>query len=375
MASDLPVLQRRRQRPLRGRRRAAAQGSRRSAGAAHRHPLRARLAPVLQAIRRAVRRLRGETDLPRVRRRRAHASRPVDPRVPRAARAAEPRAQPVIDLHTHTTASDGRCSPAELVARAAAAGIRVLAVTDHDTVAGCEAAEAASSAAGIEFVNGIEITAIRDGGDVHVLGYFIDRHSPSLLAFLATQRQRRIDRVRQMIERLASFDIQLDADLILQPGIDDPAKSVGRPWIARALVASGHVADTSEAFEKWLARGRPAFVPRAGVPPEHVFGRIHEAGGIASLAHPGLVRHDEWIAGFAAAGLDAIEAYHSDHDSEATARYVNLAEALGLALSGGSDYHADDSHGGIMLGTVSLPRGHFDRLISSQPAGRRLRAK
>ena len=142
----------------------------------------------------------------------------------------------MIDLHTHTTASDGRCSPAELVARAAAAGIRVLAVTDHDTVAGCEAAEAASSAAGIEFVNGVEITAIRDGGDVHVLGYFIDRHSPSLLAFLATQRQRRIDRVRQVIERLASFDIQLDADLILQPGIDDPAKSVGRPWIARALV-------------------------------------------------------------------------------------------------------------------------------------------
>src|SRR5947208_446014 len=93
-----------------------------------------------------------------------------------------------------------------------AGGSRRLAVTDHDTVAGCEAAEAASSAAGIEFVNGVEITAIRDGGDVHVLGYFIDRHSPSLLAFLATQRQRRIDRVRQVIERLASFDIQLDAD-------------------------------------------------------------------------------------------------------------------------------------------------------------------
>ena len=272
----------------------------------------------------------------------------------------------MIDLHTHTTASDGRCSPAELVARAAAAGIRVLGVTDHDTVAGCEAAEAACAVVGIEFVNGIEITAIRDGGDVHVLGYFIDRHSPSLLAFLATQRQRRIDRVRQMIERLASFGIELDADLILQPGIDDPAKSVGRPWIARALVASGHVADTSEAFEKWLARGRPAFVARVGAPPEHVFGRIHEAGGIASLAHPGLVRHDEWIAGFAAAGLDAIEAYHTDHDPEATARYANLARELGLAVSGGSDYHADDSHGGITLGRVTLPREHFDGLRRSK---------
>ena len=268
----------------------------------------------------------------------------------------------MIDLHTHTTASDGRCPPAELVARAAAAGIRVLGVTDHDTVAGCEAADAASAAAGVEFVNGIEITAIRAGADVHVLGYFIDRHSPALLAFLAAQRQQRIDRVRHMIEKLASFGIELDADAILKPGLDDAGKSVGRPWIARALVASGHVADTSEAFDTWLSRGRPAFVPRAGAPPEDVFARIHDAGGVASLAHPGLIKHDEWIPAFASGGLDAIEAYHTDHDGETTARYLKIAEQLGLGVSGGSDYHADDSHGGIKLGDVVLPREHFESL-------------
>ena len=201
----------------------------------------------------------------------------------------------MIDLHTHTTASDGRCAPAELVARAAAAGVTVLSVTDHDTVAGYQAAAAAAATAGVELVPGIEITAVVDGADVHVLGYFIDVHSPRLLAFLAEQRRRRIDRVRQIIDRLASHGVVLDSDAILQPGLDDPGIAIGRPWIARALVAGGHVADSNQAFDRWLGRGRPAFVPRLGATPEEVVARIHEAGGIASLAHPGLVGHDEWL--------------------------------------------------------------------------------
>lgn len=273
----------------------------------------------------------------------------------------------MIDLHTHTTASDGRCPPAELVARAAAAGITVLAVTDHDTVAGCEAAAAAATTTGLTLVPGIEITAIRFGGDVHVLGYFLDVHSPPLLAFLAAQRERRVDRVREMIARLGAHGIHLDADAILQPGIDDSTKAVGRPWIARALVAAGHVASTNEAFEKWLSRGRPAFVPRAGAPPEEVFLRIHEAGGVASLAHPGLLEHDDWIPEFASAGLDAIEAYHSEHDTLMTATYLSIAKRLKLGISGGSDYHADDSHGAVQLGIVSLPREDFDHLVRLKP--------
>ena len=173
----------------------------------------------------------------------------------------------MIDLHTHTTASDGRDTPAELVARAAAAGVSVLAVTDHDTVAGCEAAATAAAAAGIGFVDGIEITALRAGGDVHLLGYFFDRHSPALLVFLQQQRLQRIERVREMVARLAANGIALNADAIVQPAIENPAKSAGRPWIARALVAAGVVADANEAFAKWLSRGRPGYVPRAAASP------------------------------------------------------------------------------------------------------------
>ena len=144
----------------------------------------------------------------------------------------------MIDLHTHTTESDGRCAPGELVARAAAAGVSVLAVTDHDTVGGCEAAAAACAAAGVTFVTGIEITAIRGDHDVHVLGYFIDVTAPGLHTFLSEQRRQRIDRLRLMVAKLATFGIQLDAEMILRPAVEDPKKSAGRPWIARALVAA-----------------------------------------------------------------------------------------------------------------------------------------
>ena len=262
----------------------------------------------------------------------------------------------------HTTASDGRCSPTELVSRAAAAGLTTMAVTDHDTVGGCCEASAAASAAGIAFVPGIEITAIRAGGDVHVLGYFVDVESPSLQSFLATQRARRVDRLREIITRLRGFGIELDEQAILRPGLADSTKSAGRPWIARALVAKGVVASMNEAFDKWLAQGRPAFVPRAGAPPEDVVAQIHEAGGLASLAHPGLLKHDDWIPELAAGGLDAIEVYHSEHDASMTATYLSFAKRLGLGITGGSDYHADDGHGGVELGAVALPREDFDDL-------------
>jgi 3',5'-nucleoside bisphosphate phosphatase len=271
----------------------------------------------------------------------------------------------MIDLHTHTTASDGRCTPPELVTRARHAGVTVLSVTDHDTVAAYDAARDACADAGIEFVAGIEITAVRDEADIHILGYFIDPASAPLLAFLAAQRQQRVERIRRMIERLRALGIALDAEALLQPAIANPNTAVGRPWIARALVAAGHVATTSEAFDVWLARGRPAFVPRQGAAPAEVIARIHSAGGIASLAHPGLIGRDVWIPEFAAAGLDAIEAYHTNHDEAATAHYLAIAEGLNLAVSGGSDYHADESHGALRPGSTSLPRAEYERLRRS----------
>ena len=270
----------------------------------------------------------------------------------------------MIDLHTHTTASDGRCTPAELVTRAIACGVTVLAVTDHDTVAGWAPAAEASATTDLDLVSGIEITAVVDGKDVHVLGYFIDVDSLALEAFLAAQRQRRIDRVHTIVDRLAALGIQLDVEAILEPVRANPTTSVGRPWIARALVAGGHVPSVKEAFERWLAHGRPAFVPRMAAAPEEVFARIHEAGGIASLAHPGPVGHDEWIPCFVAAGLDALEAYHSDHDERTTREYLQLARRLGLAVSGGSDYHGDQSHGAGGPGSVALPLEEYERLMA-----------
>ena len=275
----------------------------------------------------------------------------------------------MIDLHTHTTASDGRCTPAELVTRAAAAGVDVLSVTDHDTTAACGTASAACAQAGIEFVPGIEITAVSNGADVHVLGYFIDPAAAPLGAFLSQQRRRRVDRVREMIERLAAHGIRLDADAVLRPGTDDRSKAVGRPWIARALIAGGHVTSTAEAFDRWLSNGRPAFVSRVGPTPEDVLHQIHEAKGIASLAHPGLLGHDDLISGLADAGLDALEAFHVQHRPEDTVRYLTLADRFGLAITGGSDYHDDPEHGAVGPGGVSLPRELYEQLKSRKPSG------
>jgi hypothetical protein len=249
-----------------------------------------------------------------------------------------------------------------LVQRAAAAGVSVLGVADHDTVAACGAAAAACERAGIEFVPGIEMTAVAEGADVHVLGYFIDVRSTALEAFLVQQRRLRVERVLEMIRRLAEHGIVIAAETIVETAASRPGTSVGRPWIARALVEGGHVADTNEAFDRWLARGRPAFVPRTGASPAEVIARIHEADGIASLAHPVLIGRDEWIAEFAAAGLDALEAYHSDHDAIATNRYLLTAERLGLAISGGSDYHGDEAHGPVAPGAVTLPPERFEAL-------------
>jgi predicted metal-dependent phosphoesterase TrpH len=272
----------------------------------------------------------------------------------------------LIDLHTHTTASDGRCSPVELVGRAARAGISVLSVTDHDTTAACREAERACADVGIVFVPGIEITAVLAHADVHVLGYFIQPEAPALQAFLTDQRARRIERVHQMIVRLAELGVTLDADAIVRPSEATAGKTVGRPAIADALIASGHVATRSEAFERWLARGRPAFVPRSGAAPAEVIAQIHGAGGVASVAHPALIGHDEWIPGFVTEGLDAIEVYHSKHNRTATARYLAMANDLTVAVSGGSDYHADDGHGGHLLGSITLPPEAFDALAAAR---------
>jgi 3',5'-nucleoside bisphosphate phosphatase len=259
----------------------------------------------------------------------------------------------VIDLHTHTTASDGALAPAALIAAARAAGLRVLSITDHDSTSGYLEARDAADTAGIELVAGIEISAVADGRDVHVLGYFMNTESDSLRAFLVTQREDRLRRIHEMRDRLAALGCPIDAEPILEAAAR--GRSVGRPQVAAALCAARHVRDRSEAFERFLEHGRPAYVPRRGASPEQVIAIIHDAGGLASLAHPGLYGRDDAIASYAAAGLDAIEATHADHDAAAEARYRHLARELRLLVTGGSDFHGGGAYRVASLGVVILP--------------------
>jgi hypothetical protein len=271
----------------------------------------------------------------------------------------------VIDLHLHTRASDGAHEPDELVRRVWLAGIQTFSVTDHDTVAGVAEASDAARRYGIACVTGIEITAVLDGVDLHVLGYFIDPASTALQAFLAAQRTDRIRRARELAARLGRLGMPIDVDALIAATPDE--RSIGRPHMAAALVRAGHVPTSRDAFDHWIGEGRPAFVPRAGADPAAVVRLIHDAGGLACLAHPGATHREDAVDLLTAAGVDALEVYHPDHDEEMTRRYRAIAADRALLVTGGSDYHREDGHHASALGRVTLPQADFDRLV----AGRR----
>jgi 3',5'-nucleoside bisphosphate phosphatase len=277
----------------------------------------------------------------------------------------------VIDLHLHTTASDGRLTPSSLVALAARAGLRVISVTDHDTVAGLAEAREAAGVHGVRLVSGIEMTAVDVGRDVHVLGYFFDPEDPGLARFLHTQRLARIDRVREIAHRLQGMHCGIDVEALLAGTPAASGRSVGRPLVADALVAAGHAVDRRDAFDRLLGQGCPAFVPRCGPDVREVVDAIARAGGVASLAHPGLLGTDERIPDYAATGLSAIEARHRDHSPADEERYRQLAGTLGLAVSGGSDFHGEqESRDGSVAspGSVRLGAEDFALLEARQPA-------
>ena len=276
-----------------------------------------------------------------------------------------PASVPRVDLHLHTTASDGRCTPSELVERVRAAGITVMAVTDHDTTDGVRDAQARGAELGVAVVPGIEITAVEEGRDVHMLAYFVDADDPALAAFLRQQRLSRVTRVQAIGARLAELGMPVDLGAVIAEAQLHAHRSIGRPQVARAMIAKGYVADMRQAFDRWLGQDAPAFVPRAGVAPEEVVAVVHRAGGLVSLAHPGRTRIDHRIAALRDAGLDALEVYHSDHDASDVARYHEMALALGLLASGGSDYHGDPSHG-VMPGVATLPAPEWERLSAAR---------
>jgi predicted metal-dependent phosphoesterase TrpH len=271
----------------------------------------------------------------------------------------------VIDLHLHTNASDGLLTPTELVAYVAMSGVRIFAVTDHDTTDGLNEAAAGAARHAVRLVPGIEITAVDRARDVHMLGYFFDRNDAGFEQFLAAQRATRIARIIEIARRLDALGMPVDVQSIVDEARRDTSKSIGRPRLARAMIEAGYVSSTREAFDTWLGKGCPAFIERAGASPEEVIAIVHRAGGIVSLAHPGRTRIDDRIAALRDAGLDAIEVYHSDHDPAMVTTYLAMARQLDFLVTGGSDFHGDPTHG-IEPGGSRLPEDEWARLLGSR---------
>jgi predicted metal-dependent phosphoesterase TrpH len=262
------------------------------------------------------------------------------------------------DLHLHTQFSDGTFTPEELVLHAQKHGLACIALTDHDTVEGCARAAAACAAVKMEFIPGAELTAELTDTEVHILGYFLDPQNPLLLEKLARFQLDRQNRIHEMCAALNQQGIPLKAEAVFALA---NCKSPGRPHVARALVKEKLIGNLDEAFERYLKKGRPAWVPKTKMSALESVELIHQAGGLAVLAHPGLNRTDEIIPDLVAAGLDGIECFHTKHSTVMAERYLEIAEKHGLLVTGGSDCHGF-SKKAPLIGTVRLPYEHVERM-------------
>lgn len=269
------------------------------------------------------------------------------------------RSNPYADLHTHSSCSDGVLPPVDLIDRAAERGLRVLSITDHDTVEALGAAAPAAEDRGIVFVPGVELSSTIDGIEVHLLAYGIDPGDDALREHLQSMKQARQRRVRRIVDRLRHRGIALEDDVLAEEVASSP--SVGRPHVAAALVRAGHVDTIEQAFNQYLARDRPAFVAKPDVSAEDTLALVHDAGGIGVLAHPG-----HWISGsvirqLVEAGLDGIEVVHPAHDASLRRYYERLARGYDLVATGGSDYHGRSPDDDVHLGTLGLTRAEWER--------------
>lgn len=246
-----------------------------------------------------------------------------------------------IDLHAHSSASDGTQSPAEVVSAAAEAGLDVVALTDHDTTAGWDEAAAAAEHHGIALVRGIEISCQHKGISIHLLGYLPDPVAPGLLQELERSRESRQTRAQRIVDLLAR-DLPLHWDDVLEQ--IDPGATIGRPHIADALVAKGIVASREAAFADYLYDGSPYYASHYAPDPVRGVRLVGQAGGVAVMAHPfaskrGRVVNDSVIEAMAAAGMAGLEVHHRDHDPEQVRHGLDLAASLDLFVTGSSDYH------------------------------------
>ncbi|MBI3724132.1 PHP domain-containing protein [bacterium] len=276
-----------------------------------------------------------------------------------------------VDLHTHTTISDGKLDPRDLVRAAARAGIRVLAVTDHDTTEAMEECLDEGRKLGLQVVPGIEISsfthdpAAKDPAhaerNLHVLAYFSPERLSAIFEWQNERRAAREERLDRMIERLAELGAPLRREDVTGKTLD-PRRSIGRAHVARALVARGHVADQREAFERFLGMGKPAYVdyprPSAG----EVCALVRRLAGVAVVAHPGLDDLEPCLESLKECGIAGVEVFHPDHSQETMQRFLSRARALDLLATGGSDFHAGQKSEGGALGSVSLPGEHWLRL-------------
>ncbi|MBA9003915.1 PHP domain-containing protein [Thermomonospora cellulosilytica] len=269
-----------------------------------------------------------------------------------------------IDLHSHSTASDGTEPPAEVVRRARQAGLDVLALTDHDTVAGLAEAEAALPD-GLTLVAGMEMSCARDGLSIHLLAYLFDPADPELSTECARGRESRDSRGRLTVERLNALGVPITWEQVTALAGDAP---VGRPHIARAMVAAGVIDDPAQAFtEEWIGGGGRAFVRRYAPDPVTAVRMVRAAGGVPVLAHPkaaqrGRTVSDALIAELAGAGLFGVEIDHADHDDAARAHLRGLAAELGLAATGSSDDHGDLT--GHRLGAHTTDPEVYERMVA-----------
>ena len=274
------------------------------------------------------------------------------------------------DLHLHTKFSDGTFTPEELVERAHKLGFAAIALTDHDTVEGCARAAASCAAAGLEFMAGAELTAEHEDTEVHIIGYLLDTQNQRLLEKIADFQAQRQNRIHEMVAALNRQGIPLKAESVFALA---NCKSPGRPHVARTLVKEKLLGNLDEAFEKYLKKGRPAWVPKTKMSALESIELIHQAGGLAVMAHPGLNRTDDIIPDLVKAGLDGIECFHTKHSTVMSERYLMIAEKYHLLVTGGSDCHGF-SKKAPLIGTVKLPYEHVEKLYAAKKSAAKIRA-
>lgn len=258
-----------------------------------------------------------------------------------------------IDLHLHTTFSDGSLSPEAVVAEAAERDVRLIAITDHDELDGIVPAQVAGRPLGVEVMCGVEINTTVGREEVHILGYGFPVDSPVLREGLQQLRAARLERAQLMLERLRKLGYPLDAQRVLAIS---GSGSIGRPHIARALLQEGYVTSVRDAFDRLLGQRCPAYIPRAQYRPEMAIALIRRSDGFAVLAHPGKLGDPiRIIQQMVNAGLQGMEVYHSDHSSAVTTRMLQLANRYGLIITGGSDSHGPGVARTVSIGAVPVP--------------------